>query len=99
MKDKKIDTEELVKQHIEELKKSNSYAEVNLIIGHNEKMCLPQIKIRNVGPLDVASLIISLRHTADDLEKRFPAAGIITKLGMISSVDGGIIQNKGENED
>lgn len=74
--DNKEDLKELKKQYEKYAKKKKGYIEVHVLIGKGESGAIPNIKVCNVGPMEVAKMINVLEVTAKKLEERFPFAGL-----------------------
>ena len=76
----KDNLKELKKQYEKYAKKNKGYIEVHVLIGKGENGAIPNIKVCNVGPMEVAKMINVLEVTAKKLEERFPLAGIVKTL-------------------
>ena len=72
----KDNLKELKKQYEKYAKKNKGYIEVHVLIGKGENGAIPNIKVCNVGPMEVAKMINVLEATAEKLEEKFPLAGI-----------------------
>ncbi len=78
-KDIEIDKSELVKQTHEQIRKTDKYVEVSIIIGKDTKEVMPIIKVHGVSDFEIAKMICSLQSCSKILTENNPLAYIMSK--------------------
>jgi len=78
-KDIEIDKKEFVKQTHEQIRKTDKYIEVSLVIGKDVKEVMPMITVNNVGDFEIAKMICGLQSCSKILAQENPIAYIISK--------------------
>ena len=78
-KDIEIDKRELVKQTHEQIRKTDKYIEVSLVIGKDAKEVMPMIKVNNVSDFEIAEMICGLQSCIKILANENPIAYIMSK--------------------
>lgn len=80
----KMDKEEFVKQHNEKIRNSDNYMEVTMLVEKGNGIVIPYVKVHNVGTVEVACMLKTLKAICDEIEERYPEAAFLAKFGMDS---------------
>lgn len=81
----KLNEKELINQYYEDIIKRGEYAEVRVLIEKGESESYPSVTIEKVGDKEIACMLLSLECLIKEIKKRYPFAGVLTKLIDVKS--------------
>jgi hypothetical protein len=70
-----IDTKGLKKQIIE----SGEYARIEIVVGSETRIAIPEIQLYNVGPIEMACLILAAESTIEKIKEKCPEVNEVIK--------------------
>ena len=81
----KVNAEELVRQHYEDVIKKGKYAAARIVIEAGSKECIPTLNLSKVGIVEVSFLISSLQQLLEHLKKEHPEAYLMSMLASMKT--------------